>query len=69
LREEEITRQLEAVFQNMQIPQDIIDQIVETLNSVHQSKIEFHNQHFDKFTKEHKETTNMTDFTYRYVIN
>ena len=47
MREEEITRQLGAVFQNMRIPEDMVDQIVETLNSVHQNKIEFHNQHFD----------------------
>ena len=64
LREEEITRQLEAVFQNMRIPDDIVDQIVETLNSVHQNKIEFHNQQFDKFTREHRETTKMLDNLY-----
>ena len=64
LREEEITRQLEAVFQNLQMPEDIVNQIVETLNSVHQNKIEFHNQHFDKLTKEHKETTKMLDNLY-----
>jgi site-specific DNA recombinase len=64
LREEEITRQLGVVFQNMKMPQEIVDQIVETLNSVHQDKIEFHRQHFDKLTKEHKETTQMLDNLY-----
>lgn len=64
LREEEITRQLGAVFQNMKLPKDIVDEIVETLNAVHHNKIEFHNQHFDKLTKEHKETTKMLDNLY-----
>jgi len=64
LREEEITRQLETVFKNMQIPNDIVEQIVETLNSVHQSKIEFHDQHFDKLNNEHKETIKMLDNLY-----
>lgn len=48
----------------MEIPTDILEQIVETLNSVHQNKIEFHNEHFDKLTKEHKEITRMLDNLY-----
>lgn len=64
LREEEITRQLGIVFQNIQIPKDIAEQITVTLNEVHQNKIEFHNKHFDRLTKEHKETTKMLDNLY-----
>jgi len=64
LREEEITNQLETVFKKLQIPQDAVSQIVETLNSVHQDKIEFHNQHFDKLTQEHKKLTKMMDNLY-----
>ena len=64
LREEEITRQLEAVFQNMRIPDEILNDIVETLNAVHQSKIEFHEKHFDKLNKEHKEIIKMLDNLY-----
>jgi site-specific DNA recombinase len=64
LREEEITNQLGTVFKNMQIPKEIFKQIIETLNSVHQDKVEFHNKHFDKLTKEHKDVTLMMDNLY-----
>jgi site-specific DNA recombinase len=64
IREEEITRQLETVFQNMKIPNDILEQIAETLNQVHQNKIEFHDQHFDKLMQEHKEIIKMLDNLY-----
>ena len=45
-----ITEQLGAVFKNLQMPEDIVDQIIETLNEVHEDKIEFHNKEFDKLT-------------------
>jgi site-specific DNA recombinase len=64
LREEEITRQLGIVFQSMQLPKDVAEQITATLNEVHQNKIEFHNKYFDRLTKEHKETTQMLDNLY-----
>jgi hypothetical protein len=64
LWEEEITRQLGIVFQSMQIPKDIAEQITVTLNEVHQNKIEFHNKHFDRLTKEHKQTTKILDNLY-----
>jgi site-specific DNA recombinase len=64
LREEEITRQLGLIFKSIQVPKDILDQIITTLNEVHQNKIDFHNKHFDRLTKEHKETTKMLDNLY-----
>ena len=64
VREEEITRQLEVVFQNMKIPNDILEQIAATLNTVHQNKVEFHDQHFDKLMQEHKEIIKMLDNLY-----
>ncbi len=64
VREEEITRQLSTVFKNLQLPPEFSQQITETLNAVHQSKVEFHTKHFEKLTKEHKEVTKMVDNLY-----
>lgn len=64
LREEEITRQLEVVFKNLQIPKDILEQLTETLNTVHKDKVEFHAHHFNKLTKEHAQITVMLDNLY-----
>lgn len=64
LREEEITNQLMAVFKRLYISKDIVAEIVQTLNEVHQDKIDFHNKHFDKLTKEHKQVTTMLDNLY-----
>lgn len=64
LREEEITRQLGAVFKNLQMPEEILEQITETLNVVHQDKIDFHNREFDKTTREQKTLTKMMDNLY-----
>lgn len=64
LREEEITFQLASVFKSLQIPKDIVEQVVDTLNTVHKDKIVFHNQQFDKITKEHKDITKMLDNLY-----
>ena len=64
LREEEITRQLGTIFERLRLPKDVLERLIETLNEVHQNKIEFHTQHFDKLTKEHKETTKMLDNLY-----
>ena len=38
LREEEITEQLGAVFKNLQMPEEIVHQITDTLNEVHQGQ-------------------------------
>lgn len=64
LREEEITKQLGMVFKNLQMPEDILQQILETLNTLHQDKIEFHNKNFDRLTSEQKSLTKMMDNLY-----
>lgn len=46
------------------MPQDIMDQITETLNTVHQDKVDFHNREFDKLTREQKTITKMLDNLY-----
>lgn len=64
IREEAITEQIGAVFKKLQMPQEIVEQIVETLNSLHKDKVEFHNREFDKLTKEQKRITKMMDNLY-----
>ena len=64
LREEVITAQLEKMFMRLRIPHDVLDQIVDTLSSVHQEKIAFHNKHHDELTKEQKKLTRMMDNLY-----
>ncbi|MFA6066439.1 MAG: recombinase family protein [Candidatus Babeliaceae bacterium] len=63
-REEEITEQLGQVFKKLQLPDNIMQLIIGTLNEVHQDKIEFHNKHFDELTKKQKELTTMMDRLY-----
>lgn len=65
LREEEITRQIGQFFRRIRIPADIIKKIIDNLAQVHQSKMEFHNQHFNELTKQHITTTKMLDTLYR----
>ncbi len=64
LREEEITRQLGAVFKNLQMPQEIIDEITESLNSVHEEKAAFHTQNYNRLIKEQQTTSKMLDNLY-----
>ena len=64
LREEEITRQIGEVFKNMKLPEEILEELLETLNEVHQNKIDFHNKEFEKITREQKTITKMLDNLY-----
>ena len=45
----------------MRMPEEIIHQILDTLNAVHEEKIKFHNKHFDKLTRKQKNLTKMMD--------
>ncbi len=64
LREEEITKQIGNVFKGLQLPEDTLHQIIEALNTTHQSKMDFQNKQFDKLTKDRTTTTNMMDNLY-----
>lgn len=64
LREETITEQIASIFKNLKLPDDILEQIVQTLNTVHQDKIDFHNRDLDKLTREQKNITKMMDNLY-----
>lgn len=64
LREEDITEQIGSVFKRLQLPEWVLEKIVENLSTVHQDKMDFHNQQYDKLTKEHKTLTTMMDNLY-----
>src|SRR3989344_3357509 len=64
LREDTITEQIGNVFKRLQLPDWVLEQIVENLNAVHQDKMDFHNKQYDKLTKEHTTITNMLDNLY-----
>ena len=64
LREEAITEQIGLVFKNLIMPTELLEQITQTLNAVHQDKVEFHNKELDKLTREQKTITKMMDNLY-----
>lgn len=64
LTEDDITSQLGQVFKNLQVPEDVLQQIVDTLNNLHQNKMDFQNKQFDELTKGRKSTTTMMDNLY-----
>jgi site-specific DNA recombinase len=63
-REETITEQLGNVFKNLQMPEEVLEQILENLNKLHEEKAAFHNKEFDKLIQEQKMTTKMLDNLY-----
>lgn len=64
LREEVITESLCDAFKRLQVPKNILNQIVDTLGKVHKDKIDFHNKHYDKLSKEYKGITKKMDNLY-----
>ena len=46
------------------MPDNIIEEITNTLSEVHQNKIDFHNKQFDKLTREQRDLTKMIDALY-----
>lgn len=64
LREEDITSQLGSVFKRLQLPEWVLEKIIENLNKVHKDKMDFHNQQYEKLTQEHKTITTMLDNLY-----
>jgi site-specific DNA recombinase len=64
IREEAITEQLSEVFANFKMPEDILEQILETLRNVHKDKIEFHDKQLDMMQRDQKRLTKMLDNLY-----
>ena len=54
LREEDITEQIGNAFKKMQLPQDVVNKIVDTLKTNHESKSEFRDEQYKKLTEEHE---------------
>ncbi len=64
LREEKITTQIEHVFKQLQMPDEIAQKIAKTLDEVHQYKMDFHKKHFNALIKEQKGLNTMLDNLY-----
>ncbi len=64
LTEASITEQFENVFKRLQLPEHVVRQVVDNLNSVHQGKMDLHNEQYKKLTKEQQETSTMMDNLY-----
>ncbi len=64
LREEVITEQLGQVFKRLQMPKDVLHEIIDTLTNVHQDKMDFQNKQFDDLNKKRKTLTTMMDNLY-----
>ncbi len=64
LREEELTRQFGEVFKAMQMPEHIVEEIQQTLNTVQEDKIAFAEKQYQKLTKEQKSINNMIENLY-----
>lgn len=64
LREEAITDQFAQVFRKLQMPKLIADEIVRTLDEVHEHKVNFYAKHHGALLAEQKEVTKMIDNLY-----
>jgi site-specific DNA recombinase len=63
-REEEITEAIGKVFQALEMPKEIAEQIKDTLNEVNTQKIDFKNKQLAELNKEHKKLTTMLENLY-----
>jgi len=54
LREEELTRQLAKAFSGLEMPQEVVDDIVNTLKNNHKEKSEFHKKLLNNYQAEYQ---------------
>jgi site-specific DNA recombinase len=52
IREEDITSQLETVFKGMQLPEDVLEDLTNSLKNVHEGKVEYRKEQNDQLLKE-----------------
>lgn len=64
LREEKITEAIEAVFKQLQMPEDIAEQITAMLNEQHAHQAKFHSQHPARIEQEQKTLQKMKENLY-----
>lgn len=63
-REETLTETIGHVFKSLQMPKEIVDELVQTLNEVNQEKETFYLKELDQATSEQKRITKMMDNLY-----
>lgn len=64
LREDTITEQLGSVFKRLQLPEWVLEQIVEALRTTHESKIDFRDKEYNKLTLEHEKFSKRLEILY-----
>ena len=64
LREEVITEHISNIFKAMQLPKDIAELAIETLEQVHSNKVQFFTKESERLTCEHKTLTTAMDNLY-----
>jgi len=64
LTEDQITKQLGILFKKLQIPEYVMNQIVESLKSVHYGKIELRDRQIEKLTQERAKYQKRCDAIY-----
>ncbi len=52
VKEEELTEQFAKIFKSVQIPEEILEDIVESLKAIHKQKMKFREEFFNKLVKE-----------------
>lgn len=63
-REETITEEIGKVFKSFEMPKEVVEQIVETLNSLQNEKAKFHEKELNRLNTELKSYTKMMDNLY-----
>lgn len=63
-REEKITEVVEGIFRNMQLPQEMLEETMETLSELHKNKMEFREKELSKLSREQTMTQKMIDNLY-----
>ena len=64
LREDNITEQIGEVFKRLQVPDYVLQQIVDALKITHEGKVSFRNEQYDQLTKEHEIYTKRVEKIY-----
>jgi len=64
LREDNITEQIGKVFKDIQIPEEVLNQIVTSLQSSHEGKISFRETQYKLLTSEHEKYTKRLERIY-----
>lgn len=64
LREDDLTEQIGSIFKRLQVPEDVLHQIIDTLRTTHESKVDFREQQQGKLAQEHEVYTKRLEKIY-----